>query len=173
MTRVVRLGVVALAALLVAARADAQCNANGAPASCSLNLSWQVVVQRTVRVTITPTVATLTNPNATDFNNGFSAALGHTAVVKANNAWQILISSGQALWTAGGGGRADKPRADLAWGLAVGGPFTTITGTPAQVTTGTATASTSVPIYYQVLWVWNLDIPGTYTLPVTLTISAP
>src|SRR5882757_9702930 len=99
----------------------------------------------------------LTSPNATDFTNGFSVALGHPVVVNANNSWQLLISSSQALWTAGGGGRANKPRADLLWGLSSGGAFFTVTGSSAQVATGSATASATVSIFYKVLWVWNQD----------------
>ena len=132
-----------------------------------------MTVQRTVRVTVTPTTATLGNPTVTDFDNGFSVALGQTAVVKANNSWQILISSSQTLWTAGGGGRANKPRADLLWSTALAGTYTAISGTATQVATGTATASTSISLYYKIIWAYNLDIPGSYTLPVTITVSAP
>jgi hypothetical protein len=173
MSRTLRVILMSAVLALFAGRASAQCNSTGFPSSCAQTRAWSVVVQPTVRVTVTPTVATLASPDATDFTNGFSISLGHTAVIKANNAWQLLISSGQALWTAGGGGRPNKPDGDLLWGLSSGGPFTAVTGTPVQVTTGTATNATSVSIYYKVLWVWNLDIPGTYTLPVTLTISAP
>jgi hypothetical protein len=164
---------IAVVLALLAARASAQCNASGFPSSCVQTRSWSVVVQRTVRVTITPTVATLANPGATDFSTGFSIAFGHTAVIKSNDTWQLLISSSQALWTAGGGGRSDKPQTDLLWGLSSGGPFTAVTGSPVQMASGSATSATSVSIYYEVLWAWNLDIPGTYSLPVTLTISAP
>lgn len=169
------LRIIAIAVVLAwgAEDASAQCNATGFPSSCAQTRAWSVVVQRTVRVTVTPTVVTFTSPNATDFTNGFTVALGHTAVINANAGWQLLISSGQALWTAGGGGRSDKPQADLLWGLSSGGGFTAVTSAPSQVATGSETNSTSMSIYYKVLWTWNLDSPGTYSLPVTLTISAP
>jgi hypothetical protein len=173
MTRALRLIAVGVFLALLTGRADAQCTATGFPANCAITRSWSVVVQRTVRITITPTVATFPNPDATDFGNGFSVALGHTAVIKANSAWQMLISSSQTLWTAGGGGRTDKPESDLLWGLSSGGSFAAMTSSPVQVANGSATNSTSVSIYYKVLWAWNLDTPGTYTLPLTLTISAP
>lgn len=173
MTRQSRSILLGMALMLCAERASGQCNSAGFPSSCAQTRAWSVVVQRTVRVTIPQAVVTLTNPDATDFTNGFSVALGHSAIINANSSWQLLISSSQALWTASGGGRADKPQADLLWGLSSGGAFTAVTASPTQVTTGSATNSTSVSLYYKVLWVWNLDIPGTYSLPVTLTISAP
>src|SRR5689334_5051431 len=107
------IGATFVALALGAGHARAQCTATGFPSNCALTRSWSVVVQRTVRVTITPTVATLTNPDASDFTNGFSIAFGHTAVIKANSGCQLLISSTQALWTASGGGRTNKPQADL------------------------------------------------------------
>ena len=173
MTRQWRTILIGSVLALCAERASGQCNSSGFPSSCAQTRSWSVVVQPTVRVTVPQAVVTLTNPDATDFTNGFSIAFGHSAVINANSSWQLLISSSQALWTAGAGGRSDKPQGDLLWGLSSGGSFTAVTGSPTQVTTGSATNATSVSIYYKVLWVWNLDIPGTYSLPVTLTISAP
>lgn len=149
------------------------CNATGIPSSCTTSNTLQITTQTTARVTVTPTSFNFGNPTANDYNQGFTQALGHAVQVKVNNSWTLSISSSQATWTATGGASPTKPRSDLQFATSSGGPYTAMPGAATSLATGTATASTTVNVWYRVLWSWTLDIPGTYALPVVLLISAP
>jgi hypothetical protein len=170
----------AVAALAPVRAAIAQnCTASPIPASCSPTArTVSLDIRVTARVTVTPTSASFGNPSPNDFNQGYTQILGHTIEVKANLPWQVAVRGTQNLFTAvGGGARGNKPRGDLLFATNPGGPYTAMPGTTAGTAivfaTGTATASTLISLYYRLTWVWTLDTAGTYTLPITLTVTAP
>jgi hypothetical protein len=119
----------------------------------------------------------LGSPDYSDFNRGYSEAGGQAIEVRSNDDWELYIRASQANWTGTGGGRGNKPREDLQWSIDPGGSFAGISGNNAAsnvfVIAGPATVSQPVHLYFRVLWNWSLDGPGTYTLPVVFTLSAP
>ena len=181
MTRCVRLiatvfgiGVV----LLGPAAAFAQCTAAGAPASCNQAGSVSMTAGRVVRLQSSAASTTLTAPTPADFDAGFNSTTGPTFTVSANAAWTLSVRAGATLWTAintspGAPARTNKPAGDLKWSVASAGTFAPLTTTDAAFSTGAATASKATTIYFQTLYDWTLDTPGSYSLAVVLTLTSP
>ncbi len=160
-------------AALWASPAAAQCTARGIPSSCTQGITLQFTALHAVRVTVAPTSFSFP-VTPSDYNQGYTEALGHAVTVLANAPWTLSIRSTSATWTAlGAGARAGKPRSDLQWDTAITGPYTPMTGTAVTIASGNPTNGTLVNVWYHILWAWNLDTPGTYTLPVVLLITAP
>jgi hypothetical protein len=149
------------------------CAASGIPGSCAATQTLSITVVRAVRVTAAPTSVAFASPTVADFDLGYSQSTGHVITVSANDQWRLQLSSSQATFTASGGARVNKPRGDLLWSTSAGGTFTAVSGTAAQIGSGTATRSAVLTLYYRIGWSWSLDTPGTYRLPLTLTVSAP
>lgn len=168
-----RAGAAASIVALYASHAAAQCTAGGIPSSCTQTRTLQFTALHAVRVTVAPTSFSF-SVTPSDYNQGYTEALGHAVTVLANAPWTLAISSTSATWNAvGAGARAAKPRSDLRWDTAITGPYTPMTGTAVTIASGNPTNGTLVNVWYHILWAWNLDTPGTYTLPVVLTITAP
>ncbi|HET7632332.1 MAG TPA: hypothetical protein VFK16_08465 [Gemmatimonadaceae bacterium] len=160
-----------------AARAQTRCTATGIPSTCTTSRTLSMTIRPVVRASVSPAAVNLGTPTASDYNQGYMQAAGsQTVTVKSNTTWTLTIRSSQGSWT-NVGGRGNKPRGDLEYATSPGGPYTAMPGnggaTALTVATGTATAGTTVTIYYRVLWDWTLDSAGSYSLPVILNISAP
>ncbi len=134
-----------------------------------------VTITRATRLEASASSVPLTAPSSVDYDAGYGQTTGPTLLMKANSAWNVTVRSTQALWTASAApARANKPVADLQWSLAAGGPFVDMTTTAATLTSGAAaTAGTSVALYVRVKYAWLLDTPGSYSLPLQLTVTAP
>jgi len=166
--------VLALALLLGRATAARAQTCTGNP--CSVTNTASVTVGTMLRLSLSSATTPLTTPDETSFDNGFQDDLGAlTATVKANRGWTMSIQSGAASWTASGAGaRAAKPAADLQWSTSGGAPFTALTTSNATLgTSASGTASTVRIISYRTLWDYTLDTPGTYSLDVVFTVTAP
>lgn len=173
---------IALAALLAVRPLDAQsCNVSGGVGTCAISVPASITVGTAVAGTLPATTLGLTTPTAGDFDAGASVTTAGLTVF-ANRSWTLLVSAAATTWTTSGGSPSDpvwaaKPISDLQWGLAAGGPtWTGLSTTATTVTTGTgATANTgaAVTMYFRMLHGWTTDTPGTYSLPVTYTITAP
>ena len=155
-------------------RAQLCSTANGTTnGSCTGNVATSLTIPTIVRLTITdPT--TLTPPTEAIYTAGSVVTTGPLATIKTNSSWSLTILATTATWTAvGANARANKPVGDLLWGLNSGGPFTAMTTTAATVTSGTRGAANNVQLYYRTLWNIGLDGPGTYSLTVSYTVTAP
>ncbi len=175
----------ALAALLAAglalaagpAGAQGTCNVNfrascnvGASATAAMNLTIPAVVR------LSAPAATLALPaaTATEFTAGFGTALSVPLTLRANTTWSVTLRATAATWTGTGPlARTNKPAADLQWGLAAAGPFTDVTTGGTGISAGAATAGQTIPLHLRVRYAWTLDRPGSYSLPLQLTITAP
>jgi hypothetical protein len=120
----------------------------------------------------------LTPPTTGDFDAGFNSTTGPTLTVSANAAWTLHIRAASALWTAtntttGVVARANKPAGDLKWSTASGGTFSPLSGSDATLISGSATANSATTLYFQTLYDWSLDTPGSYSLSVVLTLTSP
>lgn len=134
-----------------------------------------ITITQAVRLQMSSAAIALNAPSALDFDATFGQTTGPTLTMRSNTSWSISIRTTQSLWTASPPpARPNKPAADLQWATASGGPFTDFTLTNATLATGaTATAGTLIPLFFRVRYAWLLDTPGSYSIPVQLTVTAP
>lgn len=170
---------IALAPLLLNGRplaAQLCSTANGvANASCSVNVASSLTIPILIRLTIDDTSTTLVAPTAADYTAGqtTTGATGPVVTIKTNNNWTLLVAATSALWTGTGGARANKPVGDLLWATTSGGSYAAMTTSNATVSFGTRGSSNVTTLFYKTNWNWTLDTPGTYTLTVIFTATAP
>jgi hypothetical protein len=156
----------------------AQCTASGAPANCGVPGSVSVTAGRVVRLQMSAGSTTLTAPTTSDFDAGFNSTTGPTLTVSANAPWTLHIRAATALWSAtnttpGVNARANKPAGDLKWSTASDGGFAALSTSDANLFGGSATASDATTLYFQTVYNWSLDTPGSYSLSVVLTLTSP
>jgi len=158
--------VVAGLCLTLAAAAAAQQTCDGG-ASCQLTVAATATINSVARLSISATSTPLTTPSAADFGNAAGvASIGPTLTVKANAGYTLTASAGSGTWTGGGN---NKPATDLK--MKVNGGTLTVLGQVGQSTT--ATAGTTYAIAYNTIYNWTTDAPGSYSLVVKYTLSAP
>jgi hypothetical protein len=168
----------ALGALLaLPAGAHAQtCNAPTPNGTCNVSTSTTLTVGTVLQLTLGSTTTTLRAPLQADYDLGVVADNGPVATIKCNRPWKLQIAAAAATWTAvntvpGVSARANKPAADLTWGIAAGGPFTALSTVITNAALGAATASSTVNMFYQTKYNWTLDTPGAYSLVVVFTLT--
>ena len=177
-----RSGTVAFAALMsVLAATDAaaqgNCNVNksgacqvGGTATFAMNLTISAVV----RLTFPSASIALGTATSAEFAAGFGTAISVPVTVQANTGWAIAVSGPVSLWTASPvTARQNKPLGDLQWATAAGGPYSNLSGAPTAIRAGGATALTVFPLFLRSRYAFNLDFPGSYSLPLLFTITAP
>lgn len=158
--------------------AQGQCNRNGT-GTCTIggNATYAInlTVTTAVRLAMSSASVALASPGAAEFDASFGQTAGPTLTMKANASWAITIRTTQANWSASAPpARAAKPAGELLWSTLATGPFTAMTLTTATLRTGSAaTAGTIIPLFFRVTYSWILDTPGTYSLPVQITVTAP
>jgi len=156
----------------------AQCSATGAPANCGVPGSVSMTAGRVVRLQMSAGSTSLTAPTPADFDAGFNSTTGPTLTVSANAAWTLHIRSATSVWGAtntspGAPARATKPAGDLMWSTASNGAFAALSTSDANLVGGSATASNATTLYFQTLYDWTLDTPGSYNLSIVLTLTSP
>lgn len=160
-------------------RAQGSCTYGAFNGSCQLgdNTTYaiNITVTRAVRLALSATSIALDAPMPADFDAGFGQTAGPQLTVKSNSTWSISIRSTQATWTASGpSARANKPTSDLRWATNPAGPFTNLSTTATTMQVSAApSAGTVVPLHFRVAYAWTLDTPGTYSLPVQVTVTSP
>ena len=169
---------IVLGVLVASSPARAQCSATGAPASCGVPGSVSLTAGRVVRLQMSAGSTPLSPPSTADFDAGFNATTGPTLTVSANAPWTLHVRSSATFWTAtntspGAPARTTKPAGDLRWSTASNGAFSALTTSDANLVTGAATAANATTLYFQTLYDWALDTPGTYSLSIVLTLTAP
>jgi hypothetical protein len=96
-----------------------------------------------------------------------------TITVQGNRPWSMSVKGNSALWTATGGAWASKPVSDLHWSLTSTGVSTAVSTTATTLMTGNPSSGTPINVYFRPVVHWLTDKPGTYTMGVTFTITAP
>lgn len=172
-------GMLGLLALVYGRPMQAQltCTANGI-ATCAITPSASSAINITVtsaaRVTLASSTVSLPQPNEVSYNTGFGAPGSVQFEVRSNAPWTVSISSSATLWTATPlSARQNKPRSDLQWATVLGGPYTDMTGTNANLATGTATNSSIQTLFLRSRYAWATDRPGTYSIQLQVTLTAP
>ena len=166
------------AAWLTPVSVTAQCTASGAPANCIVPGSVSMTAGRVVRLQMSAGSTPLTAPSPADFDAGFNSTTGPTLTISANAPWTLHVRAASAVWTAtntspGAPARANKPPGDLRWSTQSNGTYAPLTTSDASLVNGSATASSATTLYFQTLYDWTLDTPGSYSLSVVLTLTSP
>ncbi|HEY5218156.1 MAG TPA: hypothetical protein VIJ16_00030 [Gemmatimonadaceae bacterium] len=172
-----RLSTIATAALALTAfagtaQAQATCgNTAASNATCSpAGVTVSTTVQNIVYMSIDVAGVALTAPTDADFTGGGTTTKTDLAkqviTVRANAAWTLTLAG--AAWTA----PYVKSVGDLSW-TKDGSTWTAMTTSAASVTTGTATGGSTTTIGYKTAWDLSADKPGTYTMALAFTLSAP
>jgi len=167
------------AALMLPAAAPGQaCTAPIPAGTCTASTSTTLTVGLVIQLALSSTNTTLAAPAPSDYDVGFVANQGPTAVVSSNRAWRLQLSAAAATWTAtstqpGVTARPNKAASDLQWSTAAGGPFTGLTTVPVTAVSGAAAAVATTTFYYHTLYNWTVDTPGAYSLTVVFTIVSP
>lgn len=155
------------------------CNYNGTNGNCQTTSnntnSLRLTITAATRLALSSATVTLTAPTATDFEAGVGTGTSLDLVMRANTAWSLVFYANASTWGFSGPlARTDRPVSDLQWANALAGPYTDMVTTSTSLYSGApATAGTSRTLYFRAKYAWLLDSPGTYTMGLTFTISAP
>jgi len=159
-------------------QAGAQCSGNAG--SCNSTNTASVTVNALVKLGMSSATTSLTSPTADQVEVGATIAdAGPSFTIKANRSWSLNVkTTNPASWTYVGSNGGNKPISDLTWSNAVNGTFAGISPTDALVTSGAgASNGQAAQIFFRTVWAAGFtqpsNAPGTYSLPVVLTLSAP
>ena len=168
---------VVVASVFGANQAEAQCSGSG---SCNTTNTASVIVNALVKLGMGSTTTSLTSPTADQVEIGAVVPdNGPTFTIKANRSWTLNIKTTNAsLWTYVGSLGGTKPISDLTWSNAVGGSYVGIASSDALFLSGAAaTNGTAAQAFFKTVWAAGFtqpsNAPGTYSLPVVFTLSAP
>ena len=161
-----------------ATQANAQCSGNAG--SCNTTNTASVTVCALDKLGMSSATTSLTNPTADDVDAGnVIADAGPSFTIKANRSWTLKIKSGNATnWTYVGSNSGVKPIGDLAWSTSAGGSFAAITASDATFASGAgASNGASAQAFFRTSWLSDFtsasNAPGTYSLPIVFTLTAP
>jgi hypothetical protein len=146
--------------------------ASAGPSSCTVTNTVSATVPYVARLTLSQAATTLTAPAAADFGTtGVVDAAAITIDVKANSAYTLTASAATANFSGPSG--SAKRAGTLAF-TTNASTYTALSTTGGTVGTGSAaTAGTVFTIGYRTAYAWTVDAPGTYSLAVNYTLTAP
>lgn len=179
----------AVVASVAATSAQAQavtCGPNGSgnlavdASACSQNHTVSTTVNDILLLTVSTSTTGLGNPTTMNYGalagNAYlaatplAAAAGPNVKVVANRAYAVSIAASTPTFGPLG---VNKPASDVEW-MATGGSMAALTtGTGAVVFQGsTGTVDTNKDLSFQSRWAYERDVPGAYSLTLTLTLAA-
>jgi hypothetical protein len=172
------LAAMVLVTAIGATQANAQCSGNAG--SCNTTNTASVTVGALVKLGMSSNTTALTNPTADDVDAGnVLADNGPTFSIKSNRSWTLKIKSQNATtWTYVGSNAGVKPIGDLAWSTSAGGTFTAITASDATfASNASASNGAAAQAFFRTSWLSDFtsasNAPGTYSLPIVFTLTAP
>lgn len=167
-----------LAGLLVLpARVHAQASCSSRT-SCSVGVVLRLPRPNVASLSLSSATTALPTLTAASLNAGFLDGTGPTVTVKANAPYRITIHAAQASWSySGAAANPAKPAGDLLWSRDAGGPWmssaTSTTLWPAIGGVAPAASGLQIPLFYRAMWTWTGSPPGTYAIPVNITLTSP
>jgi hypothetical protein len=174
------LAAMVLGTAAAASQANAQCSSAGATGTCNTTNTAQVIIPSLVKLGMGATTTSLTAPTADAVDLGTPVDdAGPSLSIKSNRSWTLNLRSGRAqFWDFGGAPGTAKSISDLTWSTTNGSGYVALSATDAPLTSGaSATASATASVYFRTLYTGGLaaasNAPGTYTLPIVFTLSAP
>jgi hypothetical protein len=172
------LAAMVLGTAIGASQANAQCSGN--TGSCNTTNTASVTVGALVKLGMSAATTSLTNPTADDVDAGnVIADAGPSFTIKANRSWTLKIKSQNATsWTYAGSNSGVKPIGDLSWSTAAAGTYAAITNADATFTSGGSSTNGAIAqAFFKTAWTADFtspsNAPGTYTLPIVFTLTAP
>jgi hypothetical protein len=169
---------VVLSSVVGASQVNAQCSGNNG--SCNTTNTASVTVNALVKLIMSGPSTSLTSPTADQVEIGATIAdPGPTFTIKANRSWTLNIkTTNGGLFTYVGLNAGTKPMSDLTWSNAVGGTFVGISSSDAPFLTGAAASNgTPAQAFFRTVWAAGFtqpsNAPGTYSLAIVFTLSAP
>jgi len=171
------LAAMVLGTAIGASQANAQCSSNSG--SCFTTNTASVTVGALVKLGMTTTTTALTAPSVTDIESAASLDnAGPSFTVKANRSWNLKIKSFNATnFDYVGTDAGVKPISELSWATTSGGSYTAITASDVSVASGASSNSTTVNSFFRTSWAGGFsaasNAPGTYSLPIVFTLTAP
>jgi hypothetical protein len=175
-TRII-LAAMVLGTAIGASQASAQCSSN--TGSCNTTNTASVTVGALVKLGMTSATTALTAPSVTDIESALSLDdAGPQFTVKANRSWTLKIKSqNPTTFTYLGSDFGVKPIGDLSWATTSGGTYAAITASDVTLASGASSNSTTVNSFFRTSWAGGFsaasNAPGTYSLPIVFTLSAP
>ena len=191
MSNFVRISKYLMTALLVstssrlAAAQVFSCNTgNGANGSCDLNFSMAMTVNKTVRLEVSPSSLSLVSGNASaaEYFAGFKTNGSLVVTARANSGVAVTMAAATTNFSYAGSASPapTKAASTVQWstdGFATAGVnLSTVSATIIPSTgsgTAGATTGTSKTVSFRTGLLWAADPPGTYTLTLNLTVTAP
>src|SRR2546423_1728653 len=175
----IMLAAMVLGAAISVNKAGAQ-NCSGNAGSCNTTNTASVSVNALVKLGMNSAATTLTAPTADQVEIGANIAdVGPNFTIKANRSWTLNIkTTNPSTWTYVGSNGGSKPVSDLTWANAVAGTYAGISSTDALFLSGaSATNGLAAQAFFKTVWAAGFtqpsNAPGTYSLPVVFTLSAP
>jgi hypothetical protein len=172
------LAAIVLGSLAAANQANAQCSGNAG--GCTTINTASTTVNALVKLGMSSTVTAITAPSADQVDIGATIAdAGPTFTIKANRSWSLNIrSNNPANWTYVGSFSGVKSISDLTWSNASAGTYVGISASDALFLSGAAaTNGTAAQAYFKTVWAAGFtqasNAPGTYSLPIVFSLSAP
>ncbi len=133
-----------------------------------------------------PTLVNLTLENAATNLGAITAANfddgqlidGPRFEARANRTYAVTLASASALFT--GSGNAAKAAGDVRYavvtsaaGCGTAGTFAAVTTSAVSIFSGLAGLSPRQQLCFNIVWRYASDAPGTYALPLNLSVTAP
>jgi len=175
------LAAMVLGTAIGASQANAQCS--GSAGTCNTTNTASVTVGALVKLDMSSVTTALTSPAVTDVESGLSLDnVGPTFTIKANRSWNLKVKSQNPTnFTYVGsdpGVTGVKPISDLSWATTSGGSYSAITASDVTFAFGlSATNSTLAAAFFRTSWAGGFsaasNAPGTYSLPIIFTLTAP
>ena len=173
MTRVTRTFAVLLGLAALTRQAQGQLGCSGA--TCTVEISMPV--SDVLRLSLSSGSVALGAPNDVDYQAGYRDVGGVAVSITAKSNRPITVQLGALTPTfsyAGSMTNPNKPASHLLWATSAAALPTTTKhfGTTLTLLSQSA-GSTTTPLYFRTLWSFTSDVPGTYGLTISLTLSAP
>jgi len=176
-TRII-LAAIVLGTGISAGQARAQCSGNAG--SCNLTNTVSASVKALVKLQMSSASMSVASPTADQVEVGATLAdAGPTFTIKANRSWSLNIkTTNPSNWTYVGSNGGVKPISDLTWSNAAAGTYVGMSTTDALLTSGAAaTNGAAAQVFFKTVWAAGFTMPsnapGTYSMPVVFTLSAP
>jgi hypothetical protein len=172
------LAAMVLGTAIGASQANAQCSGNAG--TCNTVNTASVTVGALVKLDMSSASTALTNPTADDVDAGnVLADAGPSFTIKANRSWTLKIKSQNAAnWTYAGSNSGVKPISDLSWATSAAGTYAAISNTDATfLSSASSSNGTIAQAFFKTSWLNDFtsasNAPGTYSLPIVFTLTAP
>lgn len=145
-------------------------------ATCTVEIT--LPVSDVMRLSVSQTSVSLGAPTIADFTAGYRDINGAAAVVtvKANRAFQVqLVGTTSTFAYSGTFANPVKPASDLTWATSQAGLSSSGNTAATSLTfiDQSASGSANQSLFLRTMWSFARDVPGTYSIVLSLTISAP